>query len=55
VLYVAGRLEEALGKTAAAANYYAQALGMRVVNATPPYLAELRNKLEVMSRPRAIN
>jgi tetratricopeptide (TPR) repeat protein len=48
VLYVAGRTEEALGRIPNAANYYAQALGTRVANATPAYLAELRQKLEVV-------
>lgn len=48
VLYVAGRTEEALGHVPNAANYYAQALGTRVANATPAYLAELRGKLEAI-------
>ncbi|HYG73536.1 MAG TPA: tetratricopeptide repeat protein [Planctomycetota bacterium] len=46
VLYVAGRLEEALGKIPAACDAYARALGTRVANPTPAYLSELRKRLE---------
>jgi hypothetical protein len=46
VLYVAGRMEEALGHLPAAANSYALALKTRVANPTPAYTAELRRRLE---------
>jgi len=46
VLYVAGRLEESLNKNAEASDYYARALGTRVANPTPTYLAELRKRVE---------
>jgi hypothetical protein len=46
VLYVAGRMEEALGHLPAAANSYALALRTRVANPTPEYTKELRRKLE---------
>ena len=46
VLYVAGRLCESLNKPAEAADYYAHALGSRVENPTPQYLADVRKKLE---------
>ena len=42
VLYVAGRMEEALGKVPAAANDYARALHTRVGNPTPEFTARLR-------------
>lgn len=46
VLYVAGRLEQALGRLPAAAAAYAQGLRTRAANPTPAYTAELRRKLE---------
>jgi len=46
VLYVAGRMEEALGHLPAAANSYALALRTRVANPTPEYTQELRRRLE---------
>ena len=46
VLYVAGRLCEALNDIPAAAEYYAHALRTRVGNPTPEFLADLRKKLE---------
>jgi tetratricopeptide (TPR) repeat protein len=46
VLYVAGRLNEALGKIEEAADCYARALKMRVGNATHQYVADLRAELE---------
>jgi tetratricopeptide (TPR) repeat protein len=46
VLYVAGRLEEALGRVPGAADCYARALRTRVGNPTPEYTASLRQTLE---------
>ena len=46
VLYVAGRVHEALNEIPQAAEYYARALGTRVGNPTPEFLADLRRKLE---------
>src|SRR6185295_222573 len=46
VLYVAGRVNESLGKIVEAAECYAHALNMRVGNATKQYLADLRSQLE---------
>jgi len=46
VLYVAGRVEEALNRRAGAADYYARALRTRVGNATPEFTSELRKRLE---------
>ncbi len=46
VLYVAGRLNEALSQIPQAAEYYARALGTRVGNPTPEFVADLRRKLE---------
>jgi Tfp pilus assembly protein PilF len=46
VLYVAGRMEEALSHIPAAADYYARALRTRVGNPTPEFTANLRQKVE---------
>jgi tetratricopeptide (TPR) repeat protein len=45
-LYVAGRVEEELKRIPSAADFYARALGTRVANPTPDYLADLRRRLE---------
>jgi hypothetical protein len=46
VLYVAGRVEQAAGQSAAAATYYARALNTRAANPTPEYIAAVRLRLE---------
>ncbi|HYF49588.1 MAG TPA: tetratricopeptide repeat protein [Planctomycetota bacterium] len=46
VLYVAGRLEEAMNRLPGAAEYYARALHTRVGNPTAEFTAGLRQKLE---------
>jgi tetratricopeptide (TPR) repeat protein len=46
VLYVAGRVEQAAGQSAAAANYYARALNTHAANPTPEYIAAVRARIE---------
>ncbi|MFH0938053.1 MAG: tetratricopeptide repeat protein [Planctomycetota bacterium] len=45
-LYVAGRLEEAVGRVPTAAAYYARGLRDRVANPTSEFTAKLRQRLE---------